>query len=266
MFGFQGLRVEKDIDHGIAVLDDLVLCGEQLVCRPEEGCLNLCIGKVRSGAGLIAVVFMIALPDGLPVFAVGMPDLRSVPAAAFAAFDLGGEGVDSAVVFLTPATAFHLALNHLEYVWVDDGFMVSLNVVLRNLALVDLCLLGQEIDSVGFLQQGITFVFLVPQDALDRGGAPFGLASGSEHAVLCEFLRDAVVCHAFKEKLVDAFDGHGLLRVDDQITVSAFVISEEPLIGDGHFAVSKSLTLSPCAVLRNAPALLLSEAGHNGQE
>ena len=106
------------------------------------------------------------------------------------------------MVFLTPATALHLSLYHLEYVWVDDGFMISLDVVLRNLTLVDLCLLGQEIDGVGFLQQGITFVFLVPQDALDRGGAPFCLASGSEHTVLCEFLRDAVVCHAFKEKLV----------------------------------------------------------------
>ena len=53
----------------------------------------------------------------------------------------------------------------------------------------------------------------------------------SEHSVLGELLCDAVVGHSLKEKLVDAPDGNGLLRIDDQIAVSAFVITEEPLVG-----------------------------------
>ena len=114
MFGFQGLRVEKDIDHGIAVLDDLVLCGEQLVCRPEEGCLNLCIGKVRSGAGLIAVVLMIALPDGLSVFAVGVPDLGAIPFTALSAADLAGEKMHTAVPTFTSLSAGKFPLHLLE--------------------------------------------------------------------------------------------------------------------------------------------------------
>ena len=59
--------------------------------------------------------------------------------------------------------------------------------------------------------------------------SPCQVSTRCEHTVLGELLRDAVVGHPLKEKLVDAPDGHGLLRVDDQIAVSAFVITEEPL-------------------------------------
>lgn len=69
--------------------------------------------------------------------------------------------MDSAVVFLSLAAPLDLALHHLEHVRVDDGFVVAFDVVLRNLTLVDFCLLGQEVDRVGFLQQGVTLVLFV---------------------------------------------------------------------------------------------------------
>ena len=71
--------------------------------------------------------------------------------------------MDSAVVFLSLAAPFDFTLNHLEYVRVNDGLMVSLDIVLRNLTLVDFCFLGQEVNRIGLLQQGITLVLLVPQ-------------------------------------------------------------------------------------------------------
>ena len=45
------------------------------------------------GAFLTTVKFVVALPDYLPVFIVGMPDLRAVPAPAVPAADFTGETV-----------------------------------------------------------------------------------------------------------------------------------------------------------------------------
>lgn len=59
----------------MAVGNDLILGGQQLVCRRQESVLDVLIRQVRRGAMFIVVEFVIALPDGLAVFAVGMPDL-----------------------------------------------------------------------------------------------------------------------------------------------------------------------------------------------
>ena len=39
----------------------------------------------------------------------------------------------------------------IEYFRVNDGFVIILDIVLRNLAFIDLCLFGQEVDGVGLL-------------------------------------------------------------------------------------------------------------------
>ena len=44
----------------------------------------------------------------------------------------------SAVILFAFTTPLYLALNHLEHVRMDDGFVVPLNVVLRNLTLIPL--------------------------------------------------------------------------------------------------------------------------------
>ena len=51
-----------------------------------------------------------------------------------------------------------LPLDHFKGLWVDDGLMVILHVVLRDLTLIGFHLLGQEVLAEGFLQQGIAFV------------------------------------------------------------------------------------------------------------
>lgn len=67
--------VEEDGNHGVAVCDNLILRLQQLVHCLKEGGLNLLVRQVRCAAGLVAVVLVVAPPDDLPVFAVGVPDL-----------------------------------------------------------------------------------------------------------------------------------------------------------------------------------------------
>lgn len=140
-----------------------------------------------------------------------------------------------------------------------NRYISIIGILLRDLTLVDLCLLGKEVDRVGFLQQGIASVLLIAEDTSNRGNAPIGFSSRRKHIVLGELLRNSVVGHSLQEKLVYAPDGNSLLLVDDQIAVLALVITKEPFISDRDLAVSESLSLSPGAVLGNAPAFLLSK-------
>ena len=91
--------------------------------------------------------------------------------------------MNSAVVLFALAALGHFLLHHLEHFRGDDGFMVILDIVLRDFSLVDLGLLGQEIDGVTFLKECIAFVLLVTEDTFDGGDAPFFLAAGCRDAV-----------------------------------------------------------------------------------
>ena len=59
--------------------------------------------------------------------------------------------MDAAVVLFASAAFSHFPLHHIEYFRVNDGFVIILDIVLRNLAFIDLCLFGQEVDGVGLL-------------------------------------------------------------------------------------------------------------------
>lgn len=101
--------------------------------------------------------------------------------------------MDAAVVHDAVATLLHFALDQVEGLRCDDRLVVAFHVVLRNLAVVHFRFLGQEVDRVGFLQQGIALVFLVSEDGLDGADAPVVLAAGRFDAVIGELLGDAVV-------------------------------------------------------------------------
>ena len=58
--------------------------------------------QMRCGAFLPSVKLMVALPDYLPVFIVGMPDLGTVPAPTVPAADFAGENAHAAI----PAVPF----------------------------------------------------------------------------------------------------------------------------------------------------------------
>ena len=71
----QGRSVEEHGKHGQRIGDDAVLGSQQLVGSGEEAVLNVLIRQVRRLAMLVVIELVIALPDGLAVFAVGMPYL-----------------------------------------------------------------------------------------------------------------------------------------------------------------------------------------------
>ena len=94
---------------------------------------------------------MVALPDDLPVGVVAVPDLRPVPAAAIAALNLTGKNADRALAVPALFAGGHQGLHHLEGLWIDNGLMIILDIVLRDFALIGLFLLGQEVDCEGLL-------------------------------------------------------------------------------------------------------------------
>ena len=77
--------------------------------------------------------------------------------------------MDTAVAILALGPSGKLPLDHLKGLRVDDGLVVILHVVLRDLTLIGFHLLGQEVLAEGFLQQGVSLVLLVREDALDGG-------------------------------------------------------------------------------------------------
>ena len=74
--------------------------------------------------------------------------------------------MDSAVVLFALTTLGHFSLHHFEHFRVDDSFVVILDIILWDFTLIDLGLLGQEIDGVAFLQERIAFVLLVAEYSL----------------------------------------------------------------------------------------------------
>jgi len=103
--------------------------------------------------------------------------------------------------------------------------VVFLYVVLRDFALVDLSLFGQEIHGVGLLKERIAFVFLVAEDAAYGGNSPFVLAAGSWNTIVGQLLCDAVVAHALQEHGVNALHDDCLFSVDHQIPIRATAVT-----------------------------------------
>jgi len=120
--------------------------------------MNFLIRQVWGATLFVAVEFMIALPYRAAVFVGGVPDLRAVPATALTAFYLAGEKVNAAVVAAVLPTPRQLALYHIENLRLDNSLMVILDVILRNLALVELFLFREEIDGVALLKQRIAAI------------------------------------------------------------------------------------------------------------
>ena len=75
LFRFQLGGVEQERLHLSAVGDDRSLWGQQLVRRRKEVQLDFFIRQVWCLEPAVAIKFVIALPDGLAVLAVGVPHL-----------------------------------------------------------------------------------------------------------------------------------------------------------------------------------------------
>lgn len=261
---FELVRLAERLLQVADVFDDFLLACDELVHGAEEDLLDVGFGEVRRLA--VVLEFVVAAVDGLAVFVGRVPDFRAVPAAAVAAFDFRRVDADAAVAVATVPAALHRFLHLVEDLGADDGFVVVLDVVLRHLSLVLPCFLREEVDGVAFLEERVAFVFLVREDAADRALAPVFAAAGRRDAPARELCRDGVERVAREEEAVDFFDRPGLLAVHDERAVRAFVVAEEPCIGDADLAVREALPLAPGRVLGNAAAFFLRERAHDGDE
>lgn len=157
---FQRGGVKGSILDEMESFKNRLLIGEHLVCGANEGSFNLVVREMRRGA-FLAVVLVVALPGDLAVFIGRVSNLRAVPAAALAVSNLAGEVVNAAVAVPSRTALLKFSLHLVENVGVDDSLVIAFDVILRNLALVDLRLFGQVIDGVGFLQERVAFVLLI---------------------------------------------------------------------------------------------------------
>lgn len=165
--------------------------GQDIDCFYEK-CLDGFLIQMGRAAFFAAIKFMVALPDRPAVLAVGMPHFRAVPASAVAAFYLAGEDACAALPVRSRLPDGHLLLHRLEYGRLYDGIVVVFHIILRDLALIDLFLFGEEIHRVHFLLESIPFVFFIGEDALDRTLVPGVLPCGAFDAESRQLLSDGI--------------------------------------------------------------------------
>ena len=162
--------------------------------------------------------------------------------------------------------AFQFPLYLFEHIRADDGFVVAFHIVLRNFTLIDLFLLGEEVNRIGLLQERIALVFLIGKDAADGSGIPFIFATRRLDPVGGKLGGDAIGRHSLQEHTVDASDNDRLFGIQHQVAVRATVITQEPLERYGDLTVCKPFPLTPGAVFGDGAAFFLGKAGHNGNQ
>lgn len=247
----QSTRIKGGLQRKVELCDDGVLLRNQLIDRRHEKLFDLVLIEVWRGAFLITFKLVIALPDDPTVFVVGVSGLGAIPAAAVTAFNPAGEKVDTAMPPSAVLSLFQLTLHHLENIRLYDSLVVSLDIVLWNLALVDLFLFCEKVNSVAFLQEGIALVLLIREDAPNRTGVPFRLATRGKDALGSKPCGDSVGRHSLEEHSVDAADDNRLFLIQHKVPIRASVIAEETRKRNGDLTICEPLSLPPGAVLRN---------------
>ena len=135
-------------------------------------------------------------------------DLGETIVAGEAALFSGLAGPD-----VTAAGQFSLHL-HENILW-DDCLVVVLNIILRDNAGILNTLLGQEVCSIGLLQQGVAHVLLISKDLVDRAVVPFRISSSGESSICFQVLANFLHAVTFEVFTVDSFNDLGLHRVND---------------------------------------------------
>lgn len=142
--------------------------------------------------------------------------------------------------------------------------MTSLNIVLRNLALVHFLLFCEKINCKLLLKQRIALVFLVLQNAHHRSLTPFELAGWRWDMKFLKIFAYSRRSFSINEEPVDQAYNIRFSINDLRLTVLTFLIAEEMLVRHGHLAVGKTLSLTPCDVFGNAATFFLGKGTHDG--
>ena len=206
-------------------------------------------------------IFFVAAIDDSAVLVRGVPDLRTVPCAAAAAFDFVREDAHAAVLTAV-FPRLNFCLHKVEQVRRNNCLVMFLHIVLRNLTRILPSRLIEEVRRILFLDQCIATVLLVCEDGAHRGNVPSIFSRRRFDAPLLQLLGDGIEGSPAKEEFVDELDHFRLFLVDLEI----LVIAEKGTVTHTGLALGELLTLAPCGVLRDAAAFLLSQAGHNRYE
>ena len=128
---------------------------------------------------------------------------------------------------------------------VDDRLVAVLDVILRNLTLVDLHPFLQKIDCEGLLEKGGAFVLLILQDAHYRRRLPFLLAARSGNTGFRQRLGD--VGSGFSQKELAVYVPYNLCFIFDNLRQAVFTlfVAKELLVANADFSIRKALALTP---------------------
>ena len=126
----------------------------------------------------------IALPNTSVVPWTWSPFLSSKCFTAFSTDDFAGKWIFSnvgrkcfdAVRFHEFFSAFFLKLNCFPYLWLYDCRMTICHIILRNLSLILITLLCNEVYGVSFLKQCISLILFIMEHLLNRTGDPFNFS------------------------------------------------------------------------------------------
>ncbi len=144
--------------------------------------------------------------------------------------------------------------------------MTAFNIILRDLAFIFLFALGEIVLRKDLLQQRVTLVFFVGENAFHDISAPCFLSAGRWDVVRCELFRYSVRSSAAEKQLIYLTNDRRLFLVHHKTSVLAAVVAQKPLERDCKFAVRETLSLSPLAVFGDRAAFLLCDTSHYGKQ
>ena len=142
--------------------------------------------------------------------------------------------------------------------------MIVFNVIAVDFAVVHALLFAQMVLAEGFLQFGVPFVFLVPQNAENGTGMPFAAGNGRD-SFGDQFLGDDKASLAADIVVKNPLDHFCLSGLDYKFTAFVFVITEEPCGVDGNFSLLKFAPVSPLDILAHVFAFFLGKSRKDGQ-
>ena len=140
--------------------------------------------------------------------------------------------------------------------------MSVFSVILGKLAAIEAFSLRQVIFNIGFLQQRVARIFLVPQDTAHGFSLPFA-AQPAGNALFAQRLRDSPLSHAVQAGSEDEANDLSLPLVNNDASLfSAIAVKQRQVHG---LSFREILANAPFAVVRYAFALLLRKRSEDSQ-
>ena len=144
--------------------------------------------------------------------------------------------------------------------------MAVLDQVLGELSGVADDLLADAVLNEGLLEQSITAIFFIGQDALDHTERPLWLSIHIEDVLCLQSLLDLPEAGPGEISVIDLPDHLSLFRDDLRPAIGTFPVGVPAFVLIGHLSLPHGLADAPDDVAGNGFALRLGEGAQNGDE